>query len=1533
MKNSLLKTAWLCLVFLCTISTQVSAQLANWGNQNTQQGFCPPENEIAFQLNWAENFGLGGALFWTITKDGESEPEYTGQYGYYAYNVPNYTEDFFQTYCLDGGCYTIAFSEAGFGDEITADAPLLITNGNQTNLVDPLTGDLDGFSFQFCTSIDGCTDETACNYSPEATQNDGSCVFTEGEFSFACPDDIELEIGLEENAIAHVYDLPTLTGSCEELDFGMNSMDGFFAQNVPNYLDLLGNTYIFNYDSQNQISDGGQDMYDGGNQLWTNSSSNYLDYTGGAVLANADFGPNGRYITSEQTGMFLLAADLDGIESFRTTGNLGADGNGSTSTLDLTSGDFNGFYKQVCSAGDPSINQLIIVDASVSASQTASNNTNDGLHTVSGLNSATRLVYLMWAGASGYCYSQEEVQVLLDEAVLLMDLITDGNTVLTQGLYPGGSFPLGTTTVAYAFTDEEETVHECSFEVNVIHPNAGCTDQFACNYDAEATQNDGSCEYPDFGFDCNGDCLGDAVSTSDLLNQTYWGIAFIDCFSGEEELIPEAVSFNSNGNIDLFLLDEFGNISPNSEAPFDLEYEVFGNCLVSIDNMPGLYLDGSVIVESKGCLEFFPLTEGCNNEDACNYDPELDINNDDLCDFACYGCMDENACNFDAEATLSDSDLCEYTFDFELVEFLNNEEPPLVGNNDFVGAEPMGMVFIYEADNNELVTNFTFSLIEEDVNFYACLADGCYYMTFDYPEEYEGLEFDMDFGEDTDEDLDGYLNDQQYYFTFGETDCVGGCFDPAADNYYPNATFDNEQCVYNDNCDSAIELILNGEPIVGINTGATGLWAEDNCLEVDEDDPSLVNSVWYSLTVPHGPFVIRTILDGTMNDSSMDVYLNCSLNSIVDCNDDDEDLESALYFECDAFETGSTIYVRIDGYDDSVGSFSIVAESLEWEEDLEGCTNPMADNYEACANLDDASCIITGCTDQSACNFNVLANNAGACDYESCAGCTDPLACNYDDEAIIFDFELCNYSFVFESGEFIPVGVQGQEELGFATIYSLDDAFVSEFPVYQDIYTLQGLCIEPGCYYVEFDLPIGFNSDFTIALDGGEDIVANFNDQERFYFSFGTETCPAGCMDEQADNYDFFAVIDDGTCLYNDFCISAEALFIDDEPLMGDNTNAGGSLNEADCFDDDDVVNSVWYVLEVPEGAFQISTMLNGSMDDSMMEIYESCSATESIACNDDDEDLESSISFDCGDLTPGDFLYIRIDGYDESMGTFFIFAESMDEVVVGCTDENAANYDACANTDDNSCEFEGCTDETAVNYDETATIDDGSCNFEGCTDATAANYDENASTDDGSCEYEGCTDENALNYDENASIDDGSCEYNCFEPTVLYELDGCNDNEDGFSINLGVLNTEISGPFIISNNLNDEELLVTEDGDYSYGSFDEDEEVVIILTSTITPNCFVSSSILACPLSMEEAVESEWGIYPNPVSAALNVSIDPNSIELIHIYDAQGKLLESFQATQNIININTSQWSSGLYYVQVLGQGYSDTKTLIVQP
>ena len=92
-------------------------------------------------------------------------------------------------------------------------------------------------------------------------------------------------------------------------------------------------------------------------------------------------------------------------------------------------------------------------------------------------------------------------------------------------------------------------------------------------------------------------------------------------------------------------------------------------------------------------------------------------------------------------------------------------------------------------------------------------------------------------------------------------------------------------------------------------------------------------------------------------------------------------------------------------------------------------------------------------------------------------------------------------------------------------------------------------------------------------------------------------------------------------------------------------------------------------------------------------------------------------------------------------------FTISVDITILGCTDAGAANYDALATVDDESCIYiYGCTDVIAENYNSDATNDDGSCEYVyGCTDASAINYNPAATQDDESCQYVQCLQTAAL--------------------------------------------------------------------------------------------------------------------------------------------------------------------------------------------
>ena len=375
---------------------------------------------------------------------------------------------------------------------------------------------------------------------------------------------------------------------------------------------------------------------------------------------------------------------------------------------------------------------------------------------------------------------------------------------------------------------------------------------------------------------------------------------------------------------------------------------------------------------------------------------------------------------------------------------------------------------------------------------------------------------------------------------------------------------------------------------------------------------------------------------------------------------------------------------------------------------------------------------------------------------------------------------------------------------------------------------------------------------------------------EGMTLTFPQVEVPLGCTDPEAQNYDPSATLDDGTCVYPQPSYSGLSweLVAENQPTAGMRTfrvyanfdNPNDQLTAVFAQDGNpmSIASSSSFYQNPAGGAFanQINPLLIG-LDPTL-----AFDSWLTIGGVDQDVDLLTvgttapANSFESGgafavDNALGASWFVLPDqeplAFPDAQGRVLIaqlttagvvdlnvnlqyraqngtnpqvFAQTLTfpNLVFGCTDPAACNYDEDAEANDGSCtyaqtyydcagvclndtdgdgvcnelEIPGCTLEGAANYDPAATDNDGSCQFPGCTDSTACNFDSNANLNDGTCvfavafydclgnclndsdgdgvcnelEIPGCTDSSASNFNPNATDEDGSCAYpGCTNP------------------------------------------------------------------------------------------------------------------------------------------------------------------------
>ena len=376
----------------------------------------------------------------------------------------------------------------------------------------------------------------------------------------------------------------------------------------------------------------------------------------------------------------------------------------------------------------------------------------------------------------------------------------------------------------------------------------------------------------------------------------------------------------------------------------------------------------------------------------------------------------------------------------------------------------------------------------------------------------------------------------------------------------------------------------------------------------------------------------------------------------------------------------------------------------------EGCGNPGACNYDAEALPEEDNCEFLscrGCSNPAACNYDPDAQiqTELVCEFLSCAGCTDPTATNYNPEAFIADDSDCVYSGILAIGPSV-INFNGAGP---------DMTYTNE------VYAL----LPPEAIRLKRVLGVK-DGDVRLRI-------------EPFATLYNSESCGDWMPHNMMPTVDV-----DGVEYTNVDCL-ADSWF-----TIGGTVGAGPDL--------------------IPLGFDPTTLDGSANFDSDLLENAGDTLGWEIAG------DTGGEPTNHCADLLdrPGCSNAVRIARLTMPLGESFFFQAGLTYTVAGAGERSITGQDF---TDDSSISSESGGGGEADSDD--AVITDGEANIvNGCLDATACNYDASANTDSGDCDYEscaGCTYPDADNYDDTKTVDDGSC-------TFSLSGDACplDTNDDG---------------------------------------------------------------------------------------------------------------------------------------------------------
>lgn len=818
----------------------------------------------------------------------------------------------------------------------------------------------------------------------------------------------------------------------------------------------------------------------------------------------------------------------------------------------------------------------------------------------------------------------------------------------------------GPVNAPYTELPDAENTALCIYETDV----EGCGDSDAVNYDESVTVNDGSCNYevigctdnsadnyycldPDDEFPCDentsngsvaqpgdtaaliGTDIGNAIvvvdtdPTSCIFTDDVEEVIIEDCTD------PEAMNFNANADVDDGGCEYFEWCTdPAASNYYCTSYDEDYQAIVSAQQNAWWYSQQGVL-ECNQANEI-PNEGVITNNDLCVYPTQIEV------------CTEEGAWNqFCTQTGAGIEGAVNDCFD---PDNLPDGIELIAGDNSwcvFAGCNPQ-----YET-TQDLITQYGEDI--EDVygdnpgGTIGTVWNNNTFQPFDDTDDGCPDSSATGFGQR----LNGYLNDDNISCCSYSDIILIGCDDPDAYNYYCNdgyTTNPNYPCVNIGGLD---------QPISNPLTAVTPI------IQSIEDDGQC----------RYGPYCGNSLADNFYCiDESIPGDDNCPNEEIPSNVDIDDTLCTYTFDGCPSIDALNYYCLTpVEGFEctDIIGGSLVIPDNItvtqdtvicEFEpEEVPGCNDATAANFQPSATADDGSCWYNeGCANQDATNY--YCDNVA--DALAIAGAPEGInVLEYDCEGGTFpagfieNNDLCEFT---EIGHCMELGAWNYNQAADGVNYNDDPAYT--------VVTDNSICQFAGCNPNTDNIPGDYTVDDllgTIQFWNGSAIIDGIIDTDdgcpplpgttfgEGLLEVSNVSCCRlnGCTDSTAFNYNEFATQDDGTCY----------------PVIYGCTNP-------DAFN---------YIEPVDDVMVDVNTD-----DGSCIGVTYGCTDPEA-----DNDSFNPDANTDDGSCE-----------YN------------------GCTDPAADNYDETANVDDGTCfifeEIPGCTDMYADNFDPDANMDDGSCEY-----------------------------------------------------------------------------------------------------------------------------------------------------------------------------------------------------------------------------